>query len=146
MRAWHVVSGALLAAAVVACGNLTINPEYNSQPTSFADPSFSRDIMPILSQTCASAGACHLGPNAAAGLRLDDNSLAYAAMINVPSGFTTIPRVRPSRKDSSTVWLLLQDSIATRLTYYRMPLTQLMLPQETIELIGNWVAQGAKNN
>ena len=146
MRAWQIVSGALLAAVVVACGNLTINPEYNSQPTNYTDPSFSRDIMPILTQTCASSGACHLGPNAAAGLRLDSDSLAYASMVNVPSGFTTLPRVRPTRLDSSTVWLLLQDSIATRLSYYRMPVAQLMLPQQTIDMIGNWVVQGARNN
>jgi hypothetical protein len=146
MRAWHVVSGALLVAAAAACSNLAINPEYNSAVTNYTDPSFSRDIMPLLKQTCASSGGCHFGPNAAAGLQLDNDSIAYAHMVNVPSQFSTLPRVRPSRKDSSTVWLLLQDSIATRLAYYRMPVAQLMLPQETIDLIGNWVAQGAKNN
>lgn len=147
MRAWQLFAGGLVVTALAACANLTVNPEYNDVVTSFTDPSFSRDIMPILSQTCASSGACHLGPNAANGLRLDEDSLAYVAMVGQPSAFNAaLPRVRAGKKDSSSVYLLLQDSIATRLAYYRMPLTQLMLPQETIDLIGNWVAQGAKNN
>ena len=138
---------AIVALGVVyACADLRINPEFNENPTDFDDPSFALDIMPIIKQTCASSGSCHFGPNAAEGLRLDDDSVAYANLVNVPAINAAMMRIRPLLPESSFAFRVLSESTTVRLGYYRMPLSEYLLPFETREMIRNWIVEGAQNN
>ena len=141
----RVLCGAALLLAS-ACTDLRINPAFNNPPTSFTDPSFALDIMPVVRQTCASSGACHLGPNAAEGLRLDNDSIAYANLVDVPAVNAAMMRIRPTRPESSFAYRVLSESTAVRLGYYRMPLSEYLLPFETREMIRNWIVEGAQNN
>ena len=146
MRAARIRICLVALLAVGACTDLRINPAFNNPPTSFADPSFALDIMPVIKQTCASSGACHLGPNAAEGLRLDNDSIAYANLVDVPAVNAAMMRIRPARPESSFAFRVLSESTTVRLGYYRMPLSEYLLPFETREMIRNWITEGAQNN
>jgi hypothetical protein len=140
-----VVLGAL--AALVACSDLHLNPASSFIQTPIADPSFHFDIMPVLSQTCATSHACHLAPDTTRP-DLEADSIAYATLVNVNSHARPgVLRVKPGFADSSFLYLVLHDTLSIRLGYpYRMPLTRYPLPFPTIETIKNWINQGAKNN
>ena len=128
-----------------------MDPAVNHIQTVIADPSFSGDLMPVLRATCGSSGACHgqgLGNGPQLGLILDDDSLAYATLVNVVSTRRgPMLRVKPGFPDSSFMYRVLSSDTAYRLGYpWRMPLTQYALPFETRETIKNWISKGAKNN
>lgn len=146
-RRARVVAMAACLGAAVACSDLSIDPAIDRITTPIANPSFSRDIEPILKETCASSGACHSGANAPSTLNLDPDQ-AYASLTD--SAKKVLPaarlRVNPGFPDSSLFYVLLSDSGAARLTYYRMPLTRLPLPAPIIATIRSWIANGALDN
>lgn len=144
---------AVLAAltALVACSDLHLNPASSFIQTPIADPSFAFDIMPVLSQTCATSHACHLAPPDTTRPDFENDSIAYAQLVNHPThtpfASAAYPRVKPGFADSSFFWLVLHDTASIRLGYpYRMPLTRYALPFPTTETIKNWINMGAKNN
>lgn len=150
MKARWIV-GAAIAGAIVACSDLHLNPASSFIQTAIPDPSFHFDIMPVLSQTCATSHACHLAPPDTARPNFETDSAAWAQLVNHPSHSTfagpAYPRVKPGFADSSFFQLVLHDTAAIRLGYpYRMPLTRYALPSPTIETIKNWINMGAKNN
>jgi len=145
MRARWLIAAAVVA-CVAACADLTIDPAYNAIQAPILDPSFRNDIMPIFRQTCGSSSACHGGATPQVGLKLDDDSAAYATTVNVASGRVPLLRVKPGDADSSFLYLVLRDTASVRLFYYRMPLTRYQLPYPTRETIRNWINQGAKDN
>ncbi len=137
----------LLAGIVgIACTDLHMNPAVSQIQTVIDSPSFSGDIMPVLKYTCGSSGACHGGATAQLGLRLDDDSLAYASIVNVVATRVNMPRVLPFKPDSSFLFRVLSDTDTVRLGFYRMPLTRYGLPYETRMTIKNWILKGALNN
>lgn len=86
---------------------------------------FARDIQPIFAQSCY---GCH-GPNKQmAGLRLDSKKIALGKVI------------RPGQFDAS----LLYHRITGTGDQARMPMGKPPLPAAQIELIKNWIAQGAE--
>ncbi len=131
---------------LVGCTDLRMDPAVNHIQAVIADPSFRNDIMPVFRATCGSSGACHGSASPLYGLDLENDSLAYVTMVNVASAKAPIPRVRPGKPDSSFVYRVLSPDSATRLGYYRMPLTEYVLPIETRETIKNWITKGALNN
>ncbi|MFI5279939.1 MAG: hypothetical protein ACHQU1_05560 [Gemmatimonadales bacterium] len=141
-----VILGAM--AALVACSDLHLNPASSFIQTPIVDPSFQFDIMPVLSQTCATSHACHLAPPDTTRPNLESDSSAYATLVNVMSHARPgVLRVKPGFADSSFFYLVLHDSAGIRLGYpYRMPLTRYPLPFPTTETIKNWINLGAKNN
>lgn len=83
---------------------------------------------------------CHIGATAPVGLRLDAAN-SYALLVNVAS--VEVPglmRVNPGNPDQSYLVQKIQGNAAVGA---RMPLGQAPLPQDRIDLIRQWIAEGA---
>ncbi len=109
--------------------------------TEISDPSFSNDIQPIFTSSCALSG-CH-NSTAKEGLILLQGQ-AYANIVNVDSTQDpTKKRVLPG--DASNSYLVIKiegnQNVGTR-----MPQTGGTLSSVRINNIKNWVDRGAKNN
>jgi len=55
-------------------------------------------------------------------------------------------RVRPGVADSSSLYFATSAIVAERHGFYRMPLTEYLLPDPVRQTIRNWINDGAKNN
>ena len=109
-----------------------------------ADPvSFAKDIAPILKNNCAT---CHLTGQEAGGMALYPGK-AYEFLVNVPSQESKLLRVKPGAPDKS---YLIAKLMGTHLdaggSGTRMPFGAPPLPDQTIQLIRDWIAAGAPNN
>ena len=104
---------------------------------------FSADVQPIFNRSCAINSGCHTGPGAPFGFVLDEGK-AYANLVGVPSAeVTTLHRVEPGRSDLSY--------IINKLTGIgnlgdRMPATGNYLSDAEIQLVRDWIDQGAEDN
>lgn len=86
---------------------------------------------------------CHVGAQAPVGLRLDPAS-SYAMLVNTPSGeVSSLKRVQPGNPETS---YLIQKLQGTAAVGARMPLNNPALPQSTIDLIKQWIANGAQGS
>jgi hypothetical protein len=84
---------------------------------------------------------CHVGAQAPVGLRLDAES-SYAMLVNTPSGeVSALQRVQPGSPEAS---YLIQKLQGTAAVGARMPLNNPPLPQSTIDVIKQWIANGAQ--
>jgi hypothetical protein len=84
---------------------------------------------------------CHAGAAAPLGFRLDQDS-AYAMLVNAPSSeVSSLQRVTPGDPDASYLIQKLEGAAAVGA---QMPLGQPPLPQETIDVIRQWIANGAQ--
>ena len=84
---------------------------------------------------------CHAGAAAPVGLRLEEGA-SFAMLVNAPS--TEVPalnRVTPGDPDGS---YLIQKLEGTAAVGAQMPLGQPPLPQATIAVIRQWIANGAQ--
>lgn len=83
---------------------------------------------------------CHSGAAAPLGFRLDAAS-AYAMLVNAPSvEVPSLRRVSPGNPDASYLIQKLEGHAAAG---GQMPLGQTPLPQATINIIRQWIANGA---
>lgn len=94
--------------------------------------SYAQQIQPIFNANCAGS-SCHIGGNAN-GLRLNDHS---TLMQGGNSGAVVIP----GNPDNSIIVRRLEGSITPQMPFGRSP-----LPQATIQLIRDWIAEGAHDN
>ena len=93
----------------------------------------------VFSVTCAVPG-CHGGAGAQQGLRLDPGFSA-GNLINVASSQdATLVRVIPGNPGGS---LLIQKLEGTQTVGFRMPAGGPYLPQSTIDVIRQWIQDGA---
>jgi hypothetical protein len=93
----------------------------------------------VFTPSCAVSG-CHVGAAAPQGLQLDAAN-SYASLVNVASGEVgSLDRVEPGDPDNSYVIQKLEGRAAVG---ERMPLGGPYLPQETIDVIRQWIADGA---
>ena len=84
--------------------------------------------------------ACHAGAAAPLGFRLDEAS-AFAMLVNAPSvEVPSLQRVSPGNPDSSYLIQKLEGHAAVG---GQMPLGQTPLPQATIDVIRQWISNGA---
>jgi hypothetical protein len=84
---------------------------------------------------------CHSGASAPEGLMLDA-AHSYNLLVGVPSAeVPTLDRVKPGDPDDSYIILKLQDSPG--IVGSQMPLHETPLPQSTIDLIRQWITNGA---
>jgi hypothetical protein len=84
---------------------------------------------------------CHTGAAAPLGFRLDSDS-AYAMLVNAPSTeVSSLQRVTPGDPDASYLIQKLEGRAAVGA---QMPLGQPALPQATINVIRQWIANGAQ--
>ena len=115
----------------------TTNP-----PTTAFDPNFSEIQSNVFTPTCATAG-CHIGAGAPQGLRLDATN-SYGLLVNVASNEEPgLLRVAPGDPDNS---YLIQKLEGTAATGGRMPLGGAPLPQSTIDIIRQWITDGATDD
>ncbi|MEK6610582.1 MAG: hypothetical protein AABZ35_06655 [Gemmatimonadota bacterium] len=143
-----VALGGLLAAALCAsgCPDLRINRPQVSGNHPIAAPSFSADIQPILTQSCATSGACHSGATSQLGLNLDAGQ-AFGNLVNVAAVLDpSLRRVNPSKPDSSFLIFMMEGNAAKRSGGRQMPLSGTALPTEVIQTMKNWITNGAPNN
>lgn len=87
--------------------------------------------------------ACHAGAAAPLGLRLEEGA-SYALLVNAPS--VEVPaqfRVQPGNPDASYIIQKLEGTAAVG---GRMPLNGTPLPQATIDVIRQWITDGATDN
>ena len=133
------------AAAAAACADFTVAPASIGPDTLVAEPSFARDVQPILTARCATAG-CHTAVTHQAGLVLEAG-FAYDSLVGRPS--TRAPqfvRVVPGDADASWLLRMIGPDDAARLGVERMPLGRAPLTDRQIATIVRWVTQGAPRN
>lgn len=93
----------------------------------------------VFTPSCATAG-CHQGANAPQGLRLDAAN-SYGLLVDVASSqVPSILRVRPGDPDAS---YLIQKLDGTAAVGAQMPLNAQALPQPDIDMIRQWITDGA---
>jgi hypothetical protein len=85
---------------------------------------------------------CHAGAAAPLGLRLDEGS-SYALLVNAPS--VEVPALRRVQPGNPNASYLIQKLEGTAAVGSRMPLNGPPLPQSTIAVIRQWIADGAPN-
>lgn len=140
--------GLLLTLLVLGAITGTIACKSAPAPTSTTPPpntgiSFAKDIQPIFSTNCV---GCHQGGSAPAGLNLEPGS-AYKNLANVKASEASLMRVAPGAPDKS---YLLNKLLGTQSqvggTGAQMPFRGTSLPQDQINLIQQWITDGAADN
>ena len=108
-------------------------------PVPGLQPSFASIQANVFSIDCAVPG-CHGGASAQQGLRLDAG-FAYGNLVNIPSPRDpNLIRVIPGDPDNSFIIHKLEG---TQTLGDRMPDGGPYLPQSTIDVIREWIANGA---
>lgn len=98
---------------------------------------YNTDVRPILSDKCF---LCH-GPdktNNKAGLRLDDEASAYAALKDTPGKHAIVP----GSLENSEVWLRINSNDPDEVM--PTPESNLVLTDSEKEIIASWIKQGAE--
>jgi hypothetical protein len=98
--------------------------------------SFATEVKPILDQSCVN---CHKAAGqgySKSGLRLD----SYESLM---AGTKFGPVVKPGSSISSSLYLVVAGKADPSI---RMPHNREPLSSESVELLKNWIDQGAKNN
>lgn len=133
----------LLTIFVAGCGGGSGSGSSMAPTTPPPTPAFGANFSEIQSNvftpTCATSG-CHQGAGAPQGLRLDELN-SYGLLVNVPS--TQVPaldRVEPGDPGNSYLIQKLEGSASAG---GQMPLGGTPLPQSTIDIIRQWVTDGA---
>jgi uncharacterized protein (TIGR03118 family) len=138
-------AASLTAIATDAAGNATTSAAVsvtvnNQAPPPPAPVTFTQLKNAIFNPICSQ---CHIGANAPRGLKLDDAN-AYANLVNVASDeVPTILRVKPNDPANSYI---VQKIEGTATVGGRMPLGQPALDAATIQMVKDWISQGAQNN
>jgi hypothetical protein len=150
LRASLLPGRAVAACALVlgACGGGSgAGLDQNGQPLGPGGASGGSGLAPTLSSiqanvfsvSCAVPG-CHGGANAQVGLRLDAG-FSKGYLVNVPSSRSdSLIRVVPGDPNAS---FLIQKLEGTQPLGDRMPLFGPYLPQSTIDVIRQWIQDGA---
>jgi hypothetical protein len=126
MKTLYAVLAAIVVATLGACGH-----KEKEAPISFAT-----QVKPVLDQNCVE---CHKAAGQGygkSGLRLD----SYESLM---AGTKFGPVVKPGSSISSSLYLLVAGKADPSI---RMPHNRDPLPAQSVELIKNWIDQGAKNN
>jgi len=95
----------------------------------------------IFTPSCATSG-CHSGSNPPDGLHLTAGD-SYSNIVNVNAVQSDLDRIEPGDPDSSYLYRKL---LGTGIVANRMPLGAPRLPQEQIDLVKQWILDGAEDN
>jgi methionine-rich copper-binding protein CopC len=145
MRAWSCVGIALLAAGC-GVGN-GVGLDENGRPIGEGGggpltATFSSIQDNVFTPNCAISG-CHSGATAPHGLRLD-KGVSYSLLVNVPSDeVPSIDRVEPGDPDNSYIIQKLEGRASVGA---RMPFGGPYLSQDTIDVIRQWITDGAQED
>lgn len=108
-------------------------------PSGTFDPVFSAIQTNVFTPTCAVSG-CHTGAGAPQGLRLDATNSFGLLVDQASSQVPSLLRVAPNNPNDS---YLIQKLEGTASVGQRMPLNADALPQSTIDIIRQWISDGA---
>jgi CopC domain-containing protein len=144
MRFCQAIRWAVVLAAVVAAG-CTGNGEgldQNGQPLGSGGGPLTPDLTSIQDNVFTPiCTRCHIGASAPEGLQLDA-AHSYSLLVGVPSvEQPNVLRVSPGNPDASYIVLKLEG--ASGISGGRMPLGGPYLPQSTIDVIRQWITDGA---
>ena len=136
---------AIVTSLVTACGGgsgsgvVTPPPPPPPPPPPTFGPNFSEIQTNVFTPTCATSG-CHQGAGAPAGLRLDEAN-SYALLVGVASSqVSSLSRVTAGDPDNS---YLIQKLEGTAASGQQMPLGGTPLTQAVIDVIRQWITDGA---
>lgn len=133
------------ACALSACAGNGDGLDENGRPLEEDDsgtlqPTFQSIQDQVFTPVCT---GCHAGAAAPLGLRLDEGA-SYALLVNASSvEVPSLRRVQPGNPDAS---YLIQKLEGTAAVGSRMPLNAPPLPQATIDVIRQWITNGAEND
>ena len=146
-RIAHVV-GIALSILLPACADFEApeDPASGLPNVVVADPSFSRDVQPILTARCATGG-CHSAASRQSGLDLTP-AASYDALVNQISVSSSERLLRVKPGDAANSWLVrrIEADPARREHLPRMPLAITPLTDNQIATIVNWINQGARRD
>jgi hypothetical protein len=126
-------------------GSGVVDPSDDNGNGNGAGTGFAAAVQPIFTANCAFSG-CHAGSNPAQGMNLSDGQ-AYANIVNVQSNESSLLRVRPSEPDSSYLVHKIQGTQGSvGGSGGQMPLGRTPLSQTQINIIRQWITDGAQNN
>ena len=136
-----LLAGALAAGCSGGDGSSEPEPPQNPPPPSSPPfgANFSEIQAEVFTPTCATSG-CHTGAAAPQGLRLDEAN-SYGLLVGVASmEVPSILRVAPGDPDNS---YLIQKLEGTASVGEQMPFGGTPLPQASIDVIRQWIIEGA---
>ncbi|MCH7854342.1 MAG: hypothetical protein IIB76_08415, partial [Proteobacteria bacterium] len=136
----------LTAEADDAAGNTGVSANVVVTVDNVAPVTLSQLQAQIFGPTC-SVGGCHTGPTSnvlPSGMNLTTAANSFAALVNVTSlQQGGLNRVTPGDPDNS---YLIQKLEGTAATGVRMPFGGPFLDQATINMVRQWISDGALNN
>ncbi len=133
-RRWLIFAASL---ALAACGGGGGGYGSSSSGGVMLQPTLASIQANVFTPICT---RCHTGASAPQGLRLDDGA-SCGNLINVHSPQdSTLIRVVPGDPNSS---FIIQKLEGTQTVGARMPFGGPYLPQSTIDVIRQWIANGA---
>lgn len=131
----------LLVIGVIGCKPAAPPPAIPATPATGV--SFAKEIKPIFNTKCV---LCHQGNKNNGGLNLEPDS-AFKNLVSVKSSESSLNRVTPGAPDTS---YLLNKLSGTQSQVggsgAQMPYNGSPLPQTQIDLIRQWITQGALDN
>jgi hypothetical protein len=102
--------------------------------------SFAADVYPVLNPPAS----CDCHTPGAGGLHMGDVDTAYMELVGVPANGGPVSRVEPGDHLASYIWYKITGTQADiGGGGSTMPLGAPMLPQSTIDLIAQWIDEGA---
>ena len=106
------------------------------------DVSFQNDLMPLLNERCV---MCHLDGAEQAGFRLYPD--AWSHLVGAGSTQSPLKRVEPGKPEQSYLYRKLAGThLEAGGTGARMPFQQDPLDSAYLDLLRQWIEQGAKQN
>ncbi len=135
-------SVALLLALAACGGGGEDAPPPGPPPPSGLQPTLASIQANVFTPSCAKS-TCHTGSTPQAGLNLDPNS-SWGALVNIVSS-QDMTRIRVVPMDSSGS-LLIQKLEGTAMLGAQMPADGNYLQQATINVIRQWIDDGAQMN
>ena len=120
----------------IACSSLLVSSALLLAACGEKEISYKADVQPILQQYCVE---CH----AEGGKGAEKSGLVLTSYEGVMKGTRFGSIIKPGDALSSTLVMLVEGRADPSI---KMPHGKESLPKEKIELLKQWVAQGAKNN
>lgn len=117
-------------------------PSASEESAADTEVSFEHDLLPVLVWRC---GYCHMREDRHGSLIIDPE-LAYRSLVNVPAvSFAQMKRVEPGKPERSFLIYKMTGEHG-RLGAAGRSMPSWPLPEEFIDLLRQWIAQGAKDN
>lgn len=117
--------------------------ERADEPVIDTTPKFSVIQSQILNLNCAVSG-CHIGATPPQGLNMEEGN-AYGNLVNVSSmEQPLLDRIEPGSPEESYLYLKITGNAS--ISGSQMPLGRSPLSKEQMDLIRDWILEGAQNN